>query len=69
VVLLDLMMPGVDGWQFRREQLGDPRIAHVPVVVMTAGRDLGATPIAAQAVLFKPLTRNMVVSVVRQLCT
>jgi CheY-like chemotaxis protein len=34
-VLLDLMMPTMDGWQFRRRQLEDPAFAGVPVVCMT----------------------------------
>ena len=30
------MLPGLDGWQFRREQRGDPALAAVPVVVVSA---------------------------------
>ena len=40
VILLDLMMPVMDGAQFRREQLHDPRIAAVPVIVISAGNDV-----------------------------
>ena len=36
LVLLDLMMPKMDGLQFRTAQLGDPELASVPVVLMTA---------------------------------
>jgi len=36
VILLDLMMPNCDGWDFRREQLEDPLFASVPVVLVTA---------------------------------
>jgi two-component system chemotaxis response regulator CheY len=36
VILLDLMMPNCDGWDFRREQLEDPAFATVPVVLVTA---------------------------------
>src|SRR5262249_27660442 len=35
LVLLDLMMPGMNGWQFRAEQLKQPGIADVPVVVLS----------------------------------
>ena len=35
-VLLDLMMPVMDGWQFRRQQLTEPELADVPVVCVTA---------------------------------
>ena len=36
VILLDLMMPVMTGFEFREAQLADPRIATVPVVLMTA---------------------------------
>ncbi len=36
MILLDLMMPVMDGFQFRQEQAGDPRLSHVPVLVLTA---------------------------------
>ena len=36
MVLLDMQMPRLDGWQFRAHQLRDPRIASVPVVCITA---------------------------------
>ena len=36
VILLDLIMPIMDGWAFRREQLRDPRLAHIPVIVLSA---------------------------------
>ncbi|MDQ6894387.1 MAG: response regulator [Acidobacteriota bacterium] len=34
-ILLDLAMPGMTGWEFRREQLADPDLRRIPVVVMT----------------------------------
>jgi len=47
VILLDLRMPGMTGWEFRRAQVRESRFAAIPVVVMTA---LGGThdPIKAQ---------------------
>jgi CheY-like chemotaxis protein len=39
LVLLDLMMPVMSGWQFRERQLQDPRLASVPVVCITAAYD------------------------------
>ena len=45
VVLLDMQMAGMTGWDFRAEQSRDPTLAAIPVVAMTAGywknRDLG----------------------------
>ena len=39
VILLDLMMPVMSGWEFRREQIRDPRLADIPVVIVSAARD------------------------------
>jgi CheY-like chemotaxis protein len=36
VILLDMMMPELDGWGFRAEQRKDPELAPIPVVVFTA---------------------------------
>ena len=36
LVLLDLQMPRMDGWQFREQQMRDPALAHVPVLCITA---------------------------------
>jgi CheY-like chemotaxis protein len=40
VILLDLMMPVMDGFTFRSEQLKDPHLAKIPVLVMTAAADI-----------------------------
>jgi CheY-like chemotaxis protein len=39
VILLDLMMPVMDGWQFLDERQKNPKIAAVPVVVLSANGD------------------------------
>ena len=36
VILLDLMMPVMSGWEFRAQQKRDPHLATVPVIVMSA---------------------------------
>jgi CheY-like chemotaxis protein len=35
VILLDLVMPVMDGWEFRGKQLADPRFASIPVVLVS----------------------------------
>ena len=41
LILLDLMMPILDGWGFRNEQIHDPSLAQIPVVMITgAGEDI-----------------------------
>lgn len=55
VILLDLMMPVMDGWQFRLEQARREKIADIPVIVLSAaGRDRIAR-IDANAYLSKPV--------------
>src|SRR4051794_28430872 len=36
VIILDLMMPVMDGWDFRHEQLNDAELREIPVIVITA---------------------------------
>jgi len=36
IIILDLMMPVMDGWQFRGEQLRDPELLKIPTVVYSA---------------------------------
>lgn len=55
LILLDLMMPEMNGWQFREEQLKDAAIRDIPVVVMTASRGFEAHPISAREILYKPV--------------
>jgi CheY-like chemotaxis protein len=40
LILLDLGMPIMTGWEFREHQQRDPRLANIPVVVMSALPDL-----------------------------
>lgn len=43
VIILDLMLPMMDGWTLRRRLHDDPRFASVPVVVLTGTSPVGAT--------------------------
>jgi CheY-like chemotaxis protein len=56
LILLDLMMPEMTGWQFRERQLRDLRTRDIPVVIMTANREARRHPIRADALLLKPFT-------------
>jgi CheY-like chemotaxis protein len=65
LVVLDLMMPGMNGWEFRRAQLRDPVLARIPVLVVTA---LGHDPdIEVAAVLPKPFRLDDLLAHVRRL--
>jgi CheY-like chemotaxis protein len=64
LILLDLMMPEMNGWQFREAQLEDARLRDIPVVVMTASRGFDGHPITASEVLFKPIGLGELISAV-----
>lgn len=38
-ILLDLMMPVMDGYEFRKNMLANPDYAHIPVIVVSADRN------------------------------
>jgi CheY-like chemotaxis protein len=68
VILLDLRMPVMDGWTFRREQRGDPGLAEIPVVVLSGVEMDGVQEMDVAAAFHKPVSFSEVVSVVRRLC-
>lgn len=55
-ILLDLMMPGMNGYEFRAQQRADPAIADIPVIVLSAmrGADAAATSMSAAGCVMKP---------------
>ena len=67
VILLDLMMPVMDGWAFRCAQRNDPAICHIPVIVMSAVADVRQDDLAAAAVFSKPLDFDAVLAELRRL--
>ena len=68
VILLDLMMPVMDGWEFRRQMQSDPAIARLPVIVLSALDPSRAKDVDAAAFLKKPLDFDRLLSLVRQHC-
>jgi CheY-like chemotaxis protein len=69
VILLDLMMPVMDGWQFRQQQTKDPRLAEIPVVVITAaGPREAVPPIQADAWISKPVDLDRLLQAITPLC-
>lgn len=56
LILLDLSMPVIDGWAFRKAQRANPAIAHIPVVLVSAEADLDQAKqeLGAVAALSKP---------------
>jgi two-component system chemotaxis response regulator CheY len=52
LVVLDLLMPKMDGWTFRMHQRRDPRLADIPVVVVSSQKVVDD---GLEAVFTKPL--------------
>jgi CheY-like chemotaxis protein len=65
VILLDLMMPIMNGWEFREAQLEDLQLASVPVVIVSAFD----VTLDVAAVLRKPFQIEQVLSTVQRLTT
>ena len=65
LVLLDLMMPGLDGWEVLRRIKGDARTAAIPVLVLTASVDPPLTEqalrLGATRFLAKPIDSRVLV--------
>jgi CheY-like chemotaxis protein len=70
VIVMDLSMPRMDGWRFRVQQTRDPRLAGIPVVIVSghwnaaeAGRILGA-----MAVVPKPPDVDKLLAAIEHAC-
>jgi signal transduction histidine kinase len=55
IIVLDLRMPVMDGWEFRTIQKDDPKLGLIPVVAISADGSAQAAAISAQAYLRKPV--------------
>jgi CheY-like chemotaxis protein len=71
LILLDLRMPGMDGPEFRRRQLADPRIADIPVVGFTglSNGDGEARLLALSSYLRKPVHLHQLHETVAHYCS
>jgi CheY-like chemotaxis protein len=72
LILLDLMMPVMDGWGFRAVQMCDPQLATIPVIVLSAaGRfDVAAAAESLRAVagMEKPVDWDELLRLVEEYC-
>lgn len=69
LILLDLMMPIMDGWQFRAEQQKDPDIAGIPVLIISAtGREDVVSALGAAQFLRKPINLEQLLAAVERHC-
>ena len=64
LIILDLFMPEMDGWEFRRAQLKDDKLREIPVVVMTGASVYAG--IDANVIVHKPLDVERFVSLLER---
>jgi len=69
IVLLDLMLPGMDGAQFRAAQLRDRSLSWIPIVIMSAALDADrrARELGARRFLRKPIDLDAVRDALRHI--
>ena len=70
LILLDLMMPIMNGWQFRYEQRQDSDLAKIPVVVVSAKSDSQqhAEWLEADGYISKPIDPSLLLGMVGRYC-
>src|SRR2546422_4673573 len=67
LVLLDLMLPVMDGFEFRVRQMEDPKLAPIPVIVFSGGEDVEhkVASLRVAACLSKPVDVDQLLELVR----
>jgi CheY-like chemotaxis protein len=70
VILLDIMMPVMNGWEFRAQQRSEAGLSAIPVVVITAHADASraATEMEAAGFLRKPVKLESLLASVSHFC-
>ena len=70
LILLDLMMPVMDGWLFRAEQLLDAALASIPVIVLSGAGDVRkeAAALGAVAYVTKPFKLDALLGMLERSC-
>ncbi|ATB26819.1 response regulator [Melittangium boletus] len=68
LILLDLMMPVMDGWEFAQRMRQKSSVAHIPIIVLSADRNVGskASDIGAVGHLAKPFELTDLLKMVHQ---
>jgi CheY-like chemotaxis protein len=71
IVLMDLALPRMDGWEATRRLKADPRTRHIPVVALTghalAGHADGAREAGCDAFVTKPCLPDALVAEIKRL--
>lgn len=69
LILLDVLMPVMDGFAFRSEQLADDRLKYIPIVVLSASHRITdlAAKMQANAYLKKPISMDDLLEVIERI--
>jgi CheY-like chemotaxis protein len=68
LILLDLMMPVMDGWAFADALEKDADLASIPIVVVTAVAESAKNVKLARGVIKKPVDMDVLLKIVGQYC-
>jgi CheY-like chemotaxis protein len=70
VILLDLMMPVMNGWEFLRMRQTDPVVQRIPVVAISASRGIAdsVATLNVQEALAKPIDLDRLLATVQHYC-
>ncbi len=68
LIIMDMRMPEMDGAQFRSAMLQEPRLAHIPVLVVTAYEPSTTNGLSVSRVFRKPVNVTALLDTVRQYC-
>jgi CheY-like chemotaxis protein len=70
VILLDLMMPVMNGWEFRKEQLQDGSLAAIPTIIITAHNraEESAAELKAASCIRKPVRPDTLLEAIGKFC-
>jgi CheY-like chemotaxis protein len=63
LILLDLMMPVMDGWEFQRQLRDSPSLSGVPIIVISASK-FSREPLNAAAFIPKPLDAGVLLETI-----
>jgi CheY-like chemotaxis protein len=68
LIILDLMMPVMDGWSFRARQLEDPRWSAIPTLIVTAGERISweALRVEADQLIPKPIELDALLAAIER---
>jgi CheY-like chemotaxis protein len=69
-ILLDLLLPQLDGWQFREAQLRQPQLARIPTIIVTVRplREPDRYALRARTVIQKPFEDDALIAMVATAC-